>query len=446
MGVEHSLTSAERAALREVDALADEMVAFAADLVRIPTVNPPGDRYAECADVIAGRLRAFGYDVELLGAEGLPEHTPERPRINVVGSLKWPVAGPQSSVLHFNGHYDVVPAGGDWTVDPFGGVLREGRLYGRGTSDQKAGIAASIYAVEAIRRAGLELAGTVEQSATPDEESGGFAGVAWLCDAGRIAAGRQTHVVITEPLDPERVCVGHRGVYWFELTAFGHVGHGSMPGLAANAAEAMAHAVETLDERLRPLLGARETLQPVEPPQARRPSLTLTALHGGEPLGGWLTPNVPDRCTAVFDRRFIAEEAFDDVRDEIARQVAWLNETSSGVRFELRDLMRVDPLVGSSETAVAATTAAAIRDALGARPSFIHSPGTYDQKHVLRRAGIHEAIAYGPGRLLLAHQPDEYVEVADLVASARVMALLTMRLLGTGEARRVFSGGEGSKV
>src|SRR5205085_3315363 len=99
--------------------------------------------------------------------------------------------------LHFNGHYDVVPAESGWSVDPFGGELRDGRIYGRGTCDQKAGIAASIYAVEAIRRAGVSLAGTIEQSATADEESGGFAGVAHLCDTGRISSARQRYVVIT---------------------------------------------------------------------------------------------------------------------------------------------------------------------------------------------------------------------------------------------------------
>src|SRR5207302_176871 len=96
------------------------------------------------------------------------------PRINVVGSLL-----NDAPVVHFNGHYDVVPPGAGWTVNPFSGELRDGRIYGRGTSDQKAGLAASIYAVEAIRRAGIPLLGTIEQSATVDEESGGFAGVAW---------------------------------------------------------------------------------------------------------------------------------------------------------------------------------------------------------------------------------------------------------------------------
>jgi succinyl-diaminopimelate desuccinylase len=413
------VTPAEHDVLDHVERLADEMVAFAQALIRLPTVNPPGDRYAECAEFVATRLGQLGYEVELLPARDLPEHTEDCPRINVVGAL-----GGGGPVLHFNGHYDVVPAGSGWTVDPFGGELRDGRIFGRGACDQKAGIAASMYAVEAIRRAGLSLAGTVEQSITPDEESGGFAGVAWLCDTGRIARDRQRYVVITEPLNPERVCIGHRGVYWFELTTIGRVGHGSMPKLAINAAEQMARLTRVFEDELKPALATRSTQVPVEPPEARRPSLNLNSIHAGQALNGWQTPAVPDRCTAIFDRRFIHEESFDDVRAEI---VGLLD--AQGVAYELRDLMRVDPLLGDPNGVLARTTGAAIADVLNVQPVFIVSPGTYDQKHVVRRARIDECIAYGPGRLVLAHQPDEYVAIEDLVASAKVMALLTLRLL-----------------
>jgi succinyl-diaminopimelate desuccinylase len=413
------VTPAEQAILEHVERLTDEMVAFTQELVRIPTVNPPGDCYAACAELVASRLTEFGYAVESLPADGLPEHTPERPRINVVGKL-----GVSEPVLHFNGHYDVVPPGSGWTVDPFGGELRDGRIFGRGTCDQKAGIAASIFAVEAIRRAEIGLKGTIEQSATPDEESGGFAGVAWLCDTGRISAQKQRYVVITEPLNPERVCIGHRGVYWFELTMIGRVGHGSMPGLAVNAAEQMARLIQAFDRELKPRLATRVTSAPVEPPQARRPSINLNSIHAGQAINGWQTPAVPDRCTAIFDRRFIHEESFDDVRAEIVELI-----NAQGVAYELKDLMRVDPLLGDPHRKLPRVASGAIRDVLESDASFIASPGTYDQKHVVRRAGIQDCIAYGPGRLVLAHQPDEHVAVADVVAAAKVMALLTLRLL-----------------
>ena len=107
--------------------------------------------------------------------------------------------------------------GAGWTRDPFGGDVADGRVYGRGACDMKAGIAAAVFAAEGIRRAGVTLNGSVEISGTVDEESGGFAGVAWLAEQGRLHARRTDCVIIPEPLNVDRICIGHRGVYWFEI-------------------------------------------------------------------------------------------------------------------------------------------------------------------------------------------------------------------------------------
>ncbi|MFN0109251.1 MAG: M20/M25/M40 family metallo-hydrolase, partial [Blastocatellia bacterium] len=175
------LTQKETSIVSRVDELAAEMIEFLRQLVRIPTVNPPGENYADCANLIGDKLKEFGYETEFVTAKGLPECSAQFPRVNVIGRLRGERAKP---TLHFNGHLDVVPAGEGWTVDPFAAVVRDGHIYGRGVTDQKAGIAASIFAIEAIRRAGIKLTGSVEQSATVDEESGGFAGVAYLARNG----------------------------------------------------------------------------------------------------------------------------------------------------------------------------------------------------------------------------------------------------------------------
>ena len=142
-------------------------------------------------------------------------------------------------LVHLNGHFDVVPAGAGWTVDPFGGDVRDGRIYGRGSCDMKAGIAAAVYAAEAIRRAGVELNGVVEISGTVDEESGGFAGVAWLAQQRPPQRRAPDFVIIPEPLYVDRICIGHRGVYWFEVTTRGRIAHGSMPFHGVSAIEHM---------------------------------------------------------------------------------------------------------------------------------------------------------------------------------------------------------------
>jgi succinyl-diaminopimelate desuccinylase len=419
----------ERRVVRAVESLSDELVAFCQELIRVPTVNPPGDHYVACANLIGDRLRDFGYAVDHYEAEGYAEHTLAHPRRNVVGRLEGAQPRP---CLHFNGHFDVVPVGDGWTVDPFGGELRDGRIYGRGSCDQKAGIAASIYAVEAIRRAGIRLRGTVEQSATVDEESGGYAGVADLCDRGVFSADRQDHVIITEPLNYDRVCIGHRGAYWFEITTHGRIAHGSMPDYGVNAADLMAELIETINRELRPKLAARTTGMPVEPEMARHSTLNLNALHGGQEFGGdgFLASCVADRCVAVYDRRYLHEEEFETVKGEIVELLEHAARRNPKLRYTLRDLWTVPPVATPRDARVVTTLQETIRDVLGRPATLVASPGTYDHKHVTRRAGIVECIAYGPGILDLAHQPDEYVQVDHLIASTKVMALATMRLVG----------------
>ena len=409
------------------DGLRDECAAFAAALVRIPTVNPPGERYEDCARLIGERLDALGYAVQYVRPR---DRRDGPPRVNVFGRLEGQRARP---TLHFNGHFDVVPAGDPaaWSHRPFDGAIADGRLWGRGSADQKAGIAASIYAVEAVRRSGLTLRGSVEQSGTVDEESGGFAGVAELCDQGFIAAERTDHVIITEPLDVDRVCIGHRGVYWAEVTARGVTAHGSMPELGHNAADAMARLIARIGRELKPKLAARVTAMPVEPASARHASISLNALHAGQPIGVDQTPIVPDRCVAVFDRRFIAEESSADVRREFESIVAAEGAADGAIGWSVRELMLVEPTATPADAPVARALRAAVQEVLGRPAAIIASPGTYDQKHVVRRGGVIDCVAYGPGRLETAHRPEEHVDLEDLAHATSVLALATLALVGT---------------
>jgi succinyl-diaminopimelate desuccinylase len=414
--------------LAAVDALADEAVAFTSDLIRMPTVNPPGDLYEECARLIGGTLTTCGFDIEYHAAEGCPEHTRAHPRVNVVGTRRGRALRP---LVHLNGHFDVVPAGSGWTVDPFGGLVRDGKIWGRGSCDMKAGIAAAVFAVEAIRRAGVELNGSVEISGTVDEESGGFAGVAWLAERKRIAADRTDFVIIPEPLGVDRICVGHRGVYWFEIETTGRIAHGSMPFQGVNAIEHMALLIDRLWSDLGPQLAARTTAMPVVPADARHATLNINGIEGGQAVDDIQTPCVADRCRAVFDRRFLIEEGFDAAKAEVAALLAGLAREMPDFRYALRDLLIVHPTQTPDGSPVVAALERALHRVLGRSGGLVMSPGTYDHKHVARIAGVPHCVAYGPGALELAHQPDEHVEIADLVNATKVIALAVLDLTGT---------------
>jgi succinyl-diaminopimelate desuccinylase len=411
--------------LAEVDRARDEIVDFASRLVRIPSVNPPGDDYEACAVAIGDQLRAHGAEVHLLPALGRVEHTPEHPRINVVGRHAGSGNGP---AVHLNGHFDVVPVGLGWTRDPFGGEVENGRLYGRGSCDMKAGIAAAVFAAEAIRRAGIAHAAPIEISGTVDEESGGFAGVGWLAENQWISRERTRAVIIPEPFGVDRVCVGHRGVYWFEVIAEGRIAHGSMPYLGVNAIEGMSHLLDLVRDELNPALYQRVTSMPVVPEGSRHATININGIDGGQAVDGVPSPCVADRCRVVFDRRFLIEEGIEKTRSEIAALVRKAQARMPEVRFAIEDRLIFEPTRAPEDAPLIGALTGAIERVTGRQASLVASPGTYDQKHVARIAGVPHCVAYGPGELGMAHQPDEYCSVDDIITCTKVLALAVMDL------------------
>jgi succinyl-diaminopimelate desuccinylase len=260
-----------------VAARRDELVALTQDLIRVPTLNPPGAEYRAICEMLAARLAGAGFATQLLRAEGTPGDSDRHPRWNLVARREGRGPGP---AVHFNGHIDVVEVGHGWTVDPFGGELRAGRIYGRGACDMKGGIAAAVVAVEAFLELWPGYRGAIEVSATADEETGGYGGVAWLAERGHFA--RVDHVIIPEPLNKDRVCLGHRGVWWAELETFGRIAHGSMPFLGDCAVRHMGAVIAEMEASLWPVLAARRTAMPVVPEAARASTLNINSLHGGQ--------------------------------------------------------------------------------------------------------------------------------------------------------------------
>ncbi len=188
----------------------EALIELTRELVRIPTVNPPGDAYEICARHLGERLRQSGFEVTYLRAEGAIGDSGRYPRLNIIARHEGRTPGP---CVHFNGHIDVVEPGHGWSLNPFAGVVREGLLYGRGACDMKGGIAAAVVALESIIETGVSFPGALEFSGTVDEESGGYAGVAWLAERGWFSRPRVDHVIIPEPLGVDRICIGHRGVW-----------------------------------------------------------------------------------------------------------------------------------------------------------------------------------------------------------------------------------------
>ncbi len=418
--------------LREtIESRRDDLIALTQDLIRIPTLNPPGENYRLICEFLEDRLAPRGFECQLVRATGAPGDCEKYPRWNIVARKDGKTPG---ECVHFNSHTDVVDVGLGWTKDPFGAELSDGKIYGRGACDMKGGLAASIIAVEAFIDTFPDYFGAIEISGTADEESGGYGGVAYLAEKGFFSPERVQHVIIPEPLHKDRVCLGHRGGWWAEIETFGEIAHGSMPFLGDCAVRHMGAVLEKFEDDLYPAMASRKTDMPVIPEGARSSTMNINSIHGGqqerdEENSALPSHCVPDSCRIVIDRRFLAEENLEDVRSEVRDLLDDLKRDRPKFDYDLRELNHVLPSMTDRDAPVAKVVAQEIENVLGKAAEFVASPGTYDQKHIDRIGRLKNCVAYGPGILEMAHKPDEYIGVDDMIDSAHVMARSLAELL-----------------
>jgi succinyl-diaminopimelate desuccinylase len=196
----------------------------------------------------------------------------------------------------------------------------------------------------------------------------------------------------------------------------------------------MGAVIDKFETELFPAMAARRTDMPVVPDGARSSTMNINSIHGGQPeqdddFTGLPAHCVPDSCRIVIDRRFLVEETLDEVRDEVESLLDKLKDERPKFNYDLRELNSVLPSMTDRDAPVAVSVAKQIEKVIGKPAEFIASPGTYDQKHIDRIGKLKNCVAYGPGILELAHKPDEYVSVDDMMDSVRVMARCLADLL-----------------
>ena len=417
--------------IKEIENERENIQELTGDLIRIPTENPPGNNYLEICLFLQKRLKKNGFSTNLIRAKGALGDSDNYPRWNLLARHETEQPG---ECIHFNSHTDVVEAGHGWTFEPFGGQIHNGRVYGRGASDMKGGMASSIVAAETFVKLYPNHRGAVEMSATADEESGGFGGVEFLAKTGVFNTSRVQHVIIPEPLNKNRICLSHRGVWWAEIETKGRISHGSMPFLGDCAVRHMSAVLAEMEKTLFPVLMERKSTMPIVPEQAKSASLNINSIHGGEKqqshnYSGLPAPCIPDRCKITIDRRFLIEENLKDVKNEINSLMERVKSVRPGFEYQINDLFEVQPSITEKTSKIVRVVAKSITEILGSGPEYVISPGTYDQKHIDRIGKLKNCIAYGPGILDLAHQPDEWVDIDDMVQSSQVMGLSIEKIL-----------------
>ena len=218
------------------------------------------------------------------------------------------------------------------------------------------------------------------------------------------------------------------------IETHGEIAHGSMPFLGDCAVRHMGAVLAEMEEKLFPALAKKHTAMPVVPEGARQSTMNINSFHGGldEPdadFTGWPSACVPDSARMVIDRRYLMEETREEVVAEIEEILEGLAKTRPNFRYDMKELWSVSPTMTEEDAPVVTTVSKAIKQVLGKDPEFVVSPGTYDQKHIDRIGKLKNCIAYGPGLLELAHKPDEYVGIEDMIHSAKVMGLVLVDLL-----------------
>jgi acetylornithine deacetylase/succinyl-diaminopimelate desuccinylase family protein len=395
--------------LAAVDARADELAALLRELVRAPSVNPPGDTRA-AADAVEAYLARAGLPSQRAGA------APDRPSVLAAYPAGDPPR-PDAPRLLFLSHLDTVPLGSPdaWRVDPFGAELRDGRLWGRGAADAKGSAAAMLVALAVLAAVQPPLRGSAAVALVADEETGG-AGAQYLLDQGLLPADA---VVVGETTDNE-VAIAEKGVAWLRLSTRGRTAHASVPHAGVNAARHLVRWLDRIDRRVAARLPERRH------PLVSPPSLSLSTLAGG------VAPNVvPDRCEAVVDRRTLPGETLEAVRAELLAEAAGLRRRDRTVEAAIETLVWADPFETPPDAAIV-QAALAVRRALG----LPAAPVGYQQASDGRFFGARgvPTLVLGPGGAEGTHVPNESVPLAQVVEAAKLHVLTACAYLGPAGA------------
>ncbi|MGE0463140.1 MAG: M20 family metallopeptidase [Vicinamibacterales bacterium] len=379
-----------------------DLVAFASDLIRIPSENPPGRAYARCATLIARRLRELGLSVRTLNPAG-------------AGPCVCGTFGEGGRALYFSGHYDVVPAQERAQFDP---IVRKRNLHGRGAADMKGGIAAMAFAVRALIACGFEPKGRLVSMSVPDEETSGPNGTVALATAGLLE--RDSLGMLTMEPTSGVVWNANRGVLSMRVVVRGKPAHVGLHFRGVNAFRGMLTVAEMFAD-LEKVVSERRTGFSISPEAARRSVLLL----GGELAGGHNFNVVPERVSFTLDRRPNPEEDFDAERDALFDVVT--RARALGIDCEAGLFQEGRSAATPADGGLGRALASSIRDVTGRGARFELCPGVLETRHYAA-LGI-PALAYGPGLLSVSHGPHEFVAVDKLLECAEAYALTAARLL-----------------
>ncbi len=385
---------------RIVEAARDEIVEFAQHLIRTPSIT--GDEHA-CAQVVRDKMLSLGLETHWV--------EPKSGRPNVVGYFRGQRPGKQ---FIYNGHIDTVPPGprDEWRFDPFSAQIEDGKLYGRGACDMKAGLACMIMATGLFSRLGVPLAGSAIATAVCDEQFGSVLGTQYLVEQGYI----QGDMGIVGESTNMRIDIGHKGIHWAEIIARGKAIHASRPWLGVNAIEhmhAVMHEVLQVSERL---------AQRERDPWLGHPTAQVTMFQGGTAEN-----MIPSYCRMVVDRRLVYGETDETARKEIEDCLETVRARVPDILVHANSIKYKPTVFVDPDSPIVKITRQCIEDVTGSVPVVAGKDGGTDATWIVNMGKV-PAIIFGPGEYLKASlAADEFVSIEDMISATKVYMLAALR-------------------
>jgi len=411
--------------LSQIDA--DELIALTADLVRINSVWDPvaGTSEQAAAEFVARWAEKQGFDIQL------EKVAPGRPNVIVT----W-ISGPGERTLMFEGHTDVVTPGdvSVWRYDPFGAEIDAGRMFGRGTGDTKGNLAAMLIAMAALKRSGIKLAGTIIGGVLCDEEDQ-MLGVRDFIKRGH--ADRITGAVICEPQDG-LICITQKGALRAQFTICGRMSHGAMPLSGLNTAPAVAKLIGRLHD-----LEVKAVKNPGQDENLGWPSFTPTVIKA--PASGAPQLNVmPGKARILVDIRTIPGQSHPAIIDDLTGLAIEIEhearkdyreydkllglERNHDLNIELEILTDRPCTLTERDEPVVQAADWATRQLNNQEPTYAGVPGATNGTFLWAVKNI-PIVTMGAGDRQVPHQVDEWVDLNQLVETAKIYALTALHYL-----------------
>jgi succinyl-diaminopimelate desuccinylase len=370
----------------------DGLEGLLSKLVTIPSPNPPGDT-RQIADFIADWLSQTNAQVTKL-------HPPAKNEAeSIIATL-----GKGNPVVMLHAHIDTVPIGNEeakhWSSDPYQATIKNGRLYGKGSIDDKAPLAAMMWAFKKISET-KTFQGTLVLVAAAEEETGGQLGTRWLADEGHLP--ECDFIIVGEQTD-NRIALAHKGVMRAAVTTYGHSVHATNPDRGTNAITAMSKIVLALENH-------HHDLKKRQHPLVGTPTCNVGTIQGGSTANA-----VPDSCTVRLDRRMIPREDPEAVKRELQEVVAAADV--SPAKVEVGEFLFSSWFDSRLETPYGQAFLETVSKYKDPGPVG-YLPGS-DAKHLMKLAKG-DMVIFGPGSYEVAHAFDEYVELLALLECEAIL-------------------------